>query len=503
MKTILGIDLGTSSIKLILVNDLGTVLATATKEYPLYTPNPGWAEQNPAEWISALRDGMRNLLASYPEGVEKIQGIGVTGQMHGIVPIDEKGQPLSAAMIWADRRCDEEVRELEEKLPVSTWMGITGSRPNVSFSLPKILWFRRHMPDLYEKTVCFLLPKDYIRFVLTGSFATDESDASATLMFDIKQKKWSEEILGELGVSSSHLPPVYPSAHLTEALNSDGSNILGIPAGIPVVCGLGDAQAQAIGNGIASPGSWLCTVGTGGQIFTPVEEPVMDMEGQIHTLCHGEKGTWNLMGATLSAGASLQWLAAKVLNMDGEQKYNQLMELVPESCIGSNGLIFLPYLFGERTPHMDDKVKGAFVGLSYSHNRADMVRAVLEGVLFSLRESIEIIHGLQIKYPKEICITGGAAESAVWRQLAADIFGVPISRCSSRSGSAYGAVILAAVGIGWYSSVKEAVDAWIDTTDHVTPSLVNHEKYNAYYSIYKKLYSSLSEANAELDKLVE
>ncbi|WP_027417965.1 xylulokinase [Aneurinibacillus terranovensis] len=499
MDTLLGIDLGTSSIKIILADRSGSVLCSTTKEYKLVTPNAGWAEQDPADWIQALHDGMNELFTCFPNEAGRVQGIGITGQMHGLVPVGLDGNPVCNAVLWADRRCEEEVRELESKIPLEKWMDTTGSRPNVSFTLPKILWMRRNQPDLFDRTAFFMLPKDFLRYYLTGIRATDETDASATLMYDIVNREWSQNILTAFTLDAERLPSVLSSSSQAGVLTDGPAKALGLSSGIPVICGAGDAEAQAIGNGIVRPNSWLCTIGTGGQIFTPVAQANTDRQGRIHTLCHGVSGMWHVMGATLSAGMSLQWLSRHILHMEGDGAYNELVDLVAHSRPGANGLIFLPYLFGERTPHMDDKAKGAFIGFNFHHMRKDMVRSVIEGVLFSLRECIDIMQEIGLPFPLSICMTGGAAESIGWRQLAADIFGVPVTRCTSRGGSAYGAIILTAVGIGWFPTVEAAADSWVTAIDTVYPDDTAHEAYRELYEIFRDAYKNLQGTFAKLD----
>ncbi|GIM46727.1 xylulokinase [Collibacillus ludicampi] len=502
MDTLLGIDLGSSSIKLILVDRHGKVVDATAKEYVIHSRSMGWAEQNPEDWLAALKEGIEELRSHHPEWISHLKGIGITGQMHGLVPVGQDGKPVSYAMIWADRRCEEEVQELENRIPLETWVEITGSRPHVSFTLPKILWMRRNQPDLFAKTSYYLLPKDYIRYVLTGIFATDVTDASATLMFDIKKRQWSQTILQSFDLDVQKLPKTYPSISQVGRLTVSAAEWLGLNPGIPVICGAGDAEAQAIGNGVVNPGTWLCTIGTGGQIFTPVTTEVTDRQGRIHTFCHGVEGVWHLMGATLSAGMSLQWIARHILNLEGQDAYGELMKLVQSVSPGSKGLIYLPYLFGERTPYMDNKAKGAFIGLGFHHTRKEMVRAVLEGVLFSLRQSIDVIQEIGISPPASMILTGGAAESSIWRQMAADIFGIPVSRCTSRSGSAYGAVILAAVGLGWFPDVQSAADSWIHITDTTYPDRAVHQRYQSFYSIFRESYRDLRNTFLKIDALM-
>lgn len=485
MCAVLGVDLGTSSLKVVAVDPSGEVLATRAVEYAIHTPRPGYAEQDPQDWIQALQEAVTAV-----RGAE-IEAIALTGQMHTLVAVDHATRPLGPAVLWSDRRCEAEVAELEAWRAIPNWVTMTGNRPNVSFTLAKVLWLRRHSPLLYESVHRFLLPKDYLRWWMTGEQATDETDASATLMFDIRTRSWSEEVLHGFDLNPALLPPVLPSSGLAGRLHGRAAVVLGLRPGIPVYAGAGDAECQALGNGVVRPGRWLCTIGTSGQIFTPVRQPVTDPNGRIHTLCHAVPGLWHVMGATLSAGLCLQWLVHHVLRLQGDDTYERALAGVAASPPGARALLFLPYLTGERTPHMDPHAKGAFVGLQLHHTKEDLVRAVMEGVLFSLRDAANVIQQAGIPAPTDILMTGGAAGNPLWRQMAADVFGVPVSESVSRYGAAFGAAILAAAGMGWFRSVEEAVDAWVKSGEPVEPHPDVGAAYDELFALFRHVYPSL------------
>lgn len=496
---ILGIDLGTSSMKSVLVNKEGVIVHSVSIEYDIVSSQSGWAEQDPEQWWVALKKAMAQMRSIHPHLISQLQGVGMTGQMHSLVVVGQAGIPLTNAILWSDQRCHQEVSELEDRYSIEKWVKLTGNRPHVSFTLPKLLWLKRYHRDLFKQIRCFLLPKDFLRYRLTGVLATDATDASATLMFDTFHRKWSEEIISTFDIPSHIFPPLIASELPAGRLTAAAAQELGLPAGIPVMCGVGDVEAQALGNGVFQEGRWLCTIGTGGQIFTPVKNEVMDRKGRIHTLCHASN-VWHIMGATLAAGSSLQWFIRKILERDEQIIYRTLEDVRNLSVPGSRGLFFLPYLFGERTPHMDETAKGAFIGLHFQHTQKDMLRAILEGVLFSLRQSMEVIQDIGLPRPTSIRFTGGAAESKAWRQIAADIFGLPVSRSNSRAGAAYGAAILAAVGCHWFPSLKKALDRWIQIKDTVYPDPQVHFAYYPYFTAYKNSYDRLKETFEEVEQ---
>lgn len=495
----LGIDLGTSSIKILLVDENGKSLAEASKHYDLLTPQEGWVEQNPQDWIKALENGLSELLKNNNEAFRTIRSISVTGQMHGIVPIDKDKRVVHNAIIWSDQRNESELMKLRSILSNEEWAAITGNQPNMSFSLGKMIWFRKHNPEAYERVDQFLLPKDYIRMKLTGQNFTDYTDASAMLILDVKEKNWSPNILKLIGDDlAEKLPALKNSMDVAGAVTKEASRQFGLQNGIPVICGCGDAQAQAVGNGVIDSDNWLCTVGTSGQLLAPMENLEIEKQGTVHTLCHPEDGKWIMMGATLSAGMSFKWMAERFFA--NQETIPALLELAGQAEPGSGKLLFLPYLFGERTPYMDEKAKGALIGLTYQHTKAEICRAVIEGVLFSLNQSYKIIEKLHSHAPETIVFTGGAAQSELWLQTAANIFGKPIIRKSGNGGAAYGAAMIAAVGAGDFADLEEVSKKWNlnKVSQRFEPEWKRNERYQKLFQIYLKSYSKMKEIFHEL-----
>lgn len=501
MHHYLGIDLGTSSLKILICNQNGEVLADKVKSYEVLFPENGWHEQDTNDWLKALKEAIHEITQENPMLSDGLKGISVTGQMHGIVAVDQDGNALHHAIIWSDQRNAAELNMIKELLPDNRWVEITGNRPNISFTIGKILWFKKHYPDLYTKTSSFLLPKDFIRLQLTEILATDYSDASATLLMDIREKKWSSQIVELAELDLNKLPAIQESTAISGAITKTASKLYGLKQGIPVICGCGDAQAQAIGNGIVNEADWLCTIGTSGQLFVSLDDLAIEPEGTIHTLAHGNPGKWVMMGATLSAGMSFKWFTESIL--DKRYTYTELLDLASNAKPGANRLLFLPYLYGERTPHMDEHAKGAFIGLTNEHTYAEMARAVVEGVLFSLYQAFNIVKRVTNTAPKSLILAGGVTEHSLWLSAAAHIFDVPVVKRSSRGGGAYGAAMLAAVGTGDFSSLDEVSALWElreeERVYHADPEL--HQSYREIYDIYSKSYDSIKGIYKDLSDL--
>lgn len=491
MHHYLGIDLGTSSLKIVVCNQKGEILANKVQSYEVLFPKNGWHEQDTDDWLNALKKVIDEVSRENPKLLDKLQTISVTGQMHGIVPVNAQGDALHHAIIWSDQRNVEELDSIKALLPEKEWVKITGNRPNISFTIGKIMWFKKHYPNLYKKTTSFLLPKDFIRFKLNEKLATDYSDASATLLMDVEKKSWSKEILELIGLDENKLPPIQESTVTSGFITEKASKAYGLKKGIPIICGCGDAQAQAIGNGIVNEKDWLCTIGTSGQLFVSIDNLSIDPNGTVHTLAHGDPRKWVIMGATLSAGMSFKWLAESIFNR--RYSFQELLDLAGKAKPGANWLLFLPYLNGERTPHMDEHAKGAFIGLTNEHTHAEMARAVVEGVLFSLYQAFEIVKQITNAEPKSVVLAGGVSEHPLWLSTAANIFNVPVIKRGSRGGGAYGAAMLAAVGAGNFKDLDEVSNLWglRDKADayHADPSL--HQTYKDLYTIYVKTYDSL------------
>ncbi len=486
----LGIDLGTSSVKLLLLSKAGSVLRTVTKEYPVYYPKVGWAEQSPMDWWNAVREGIREILTEPQELPAKVEGIGLSGQMHGLVLLDKDNRVLMPALLWCDQRTQEECDELNEKLGEKL-SEYTGNKALTGFTAPKVLWVRKNRPEIYEQIEHVLLPKDYIRWKLTGEYATDTSDASGTLFFDVAHRSWSSEMLTILGLSEEKLPRCYESYEVTGSVTRQAAQETGLESGTIVAGGGGDQASGAVGTGVVTVGTVSVALGTSGVVFACQENYSADSENRLHSFCHAN-GKWHVMGVMLSAASCLKWWVEEVCQLDNAG-YAVLLEEAARVSPGSEGLLFLPYLMGERTPHSDPNARGTFVGLTMNHGRGHMTRAILEGVSFGLRDSLEIIQEQNIPI-YEIRVSGGGAKSVLWRQILADILGLPIHVVNSVEGPAFGAAILAAVGAGEFAGVEEACSVMIKTVEQREPIAANREKYNSLYGVYHRLYGALQDS---------
>ncbi len=503
MRYVVGVDVGTSGTKAALFDEYGRTISSKTVEYPLYQPKNGWAEQDPADWKNAAVEAIR---AVSPENGE-VAAIGVTGQMHGLVMLGEDGEVLRRSIIWCDQRTGVECRELEETLGRKRLISITANPAITGFTAAKILWVKKHEPEIFGKCRHILLPKDYVRYTLTGEFATDVSDASGTQLLDIPNRDWSDEMLETLGIRRETLGKVYESPEVTGFITKEAAEKCGLRAGIPVVAGAGDNAAAAVGMGVVNEGDAFTTIGTSGVVFAHTEKPLIDPLGRIHTFCCAVPGKWHVMGVTQAAGLSLRWLRDTVCRAEVEEAeskgvdpYEIMTAEAEKSPIGSNRLIFLPYLMGERTPHADPDCRGAFVGLSASHTRADMIRAVIEGVSFSLKDCLKVLGEVGIE-PSVMKLCGGGCRSLFWRQTLSDIYGIPVYRTNSDEGPALGAAILAMVGGGIYSSVEEACQKCVSLRDSLSPDKARGESYARVYAIYDSLYGALRESFKALTKI--
>lgn len=481
----MGIDLGTSSVKTIIIDTDGNIKAVAQKEYGINIPREGYAEQQPEVWWESTVNTIRNALTS--SGIEKSQlkGIGLSGQMHGMVLIDKNLDVIRPAIIWCDQRSKSEVLEIYEKIGKEELGRLTLNPVAAGFQVSSLLWVKKNEPENYKRTHKVLLPKDYIRLRLTGEIGTDITDASSTLAFNTSARKWSKKIIEALGLDLDKYPFCKNPFDIAGIVTREVSGETGLAPGIPVAFGGGDQPMQAVGNGIVSPGIVSSTIGTGGQIFTPIDKPLYDKELRTHTFCNAVPGTWNIMGASLCAGLSLKWLKENILQETDFNSMGRKAEMIPA---GSEGLIFLPYLTGERTPHMDPHARGVFFGLTLKHTRAHMIRAVMEGVVFSLRDSMEIFRSLGVKMDK-IIASGGGARSRLWLQIQADVFGKEVYKTNSVEQACMGAAIMAGVGTGIYPSIDEACRQLISyDSEPVLPDKEKMKTYNYYYSIFKELY---------------
>ncbi len=486
MSILIGIDLGTSSIKVEAMSIEDKRAALSSNSYKINIPSNGFAEQNPEDWWNATVAALLKVKNDIGTAKgEDVKGIGLSGQMHGLVLLDKDMKVIRPAIIWCDQRSKKQVSEIYRKLGKDTFKRITLNPLNTGFLIASLLWVKENEKESYKKIHKVLLPKDYIRFKLTGNIGTDYSDASGSLAFDIIKGDWSKDILNAISIDKDIFPTCSNTFEIAGTLTASAASATGLKKGIPVVYGGGDQQMQALGNGLVSPGMASVTIGTGGQVYTPVDAPVYDKLHRLHTFCSAVPDMWCLMGASLSAGLSLSWIGENIL---GGMDYNTLNSESEKVPAGSDGLIFLPYLIGERTPHMDPNAKGMFFGLTLKHNRANLIRAVMEGVTFSLKESLDIMSENRISI-KRIVASGGGAKSKLWRQIQADIFNAEIYTNKVTEQACNGAIISAGVASSIYKSVQEAVSDLVGFDKQVTcPNPYNVNNYSDYYIVYKELY---------------
>lgn len=495
MAYLLGIDIGTSGTKTVLFDEMGKKLRSKTVEYPLYQPHEGWAEQDPADWWYATVEGISAVTAEIDKN--DIRGIGLSGQMHGLVMLDGDGGVLRRSLIWCDQRTEKQCDDITAAVGGDELMRITMSPALTGFTASKILWVRENEPEIYEKCKTILLPKDYIRYMLTGERATEVSDASGMQLLDIAGRCWSDTVLCKLDIDRGLLGTVYESQEVTGVVSASASAVTGLPAGIPVVGGAGDNAASAIGCGVVSGGRAFATIGTSGVVFAHSPKVAYDPKGRIHSFCAAVPGEWHVMGVIQSAGLSLRWFrdnfcAAESAEAEarGVDVYKVMDEYAASVPVGSNKLLYLPYLMGERTPHLDPFARGAFIGLTARHTRHDMLRAVMEGVAFALRDSLSLFGEAGIT-ATDMMACGGGASSPLWRQMLADVFGCRVNTAASNEGGALGAALLAAAGVGIYKDVREACEAVIKVKETCEPAAENVKRYGELYGIYTGLYEKI------------
>ncbi len=512
MNYLIGIDVGTSATKTVLFNENGDVIAQSSYEYPMYTPENGWAEQEPSDWKKASLDTVAAVVAEAKKSgavtdVKDIKGIGISGQMHGLVMLDDKGEVIRPSIIWCDQRTGAEVQDMLGIMPREKWIEITANPPLTGWTAAKILWVRKNEPDNYNRCRHIMLPKDYIRYVLTGEFATEVSDASGMQLMDVSARDWSQEVLDKLNIDRSLLGKMYESCEVTGTLLPEVADKLGLSPETVVVGGAGDNAAAAVGTGVVREGTAFTTIGTSGVVFAHTDKVSIDPKGRVHTCCCAVPGAWHIMGVTQAAGFSLKWFrdnfcesyitAAKEKGVDPYDLINEDIETVP---VGSDRLIYLPYLNGERTPHLDDKARGVFFGLSGIHTAKHLLRAVMEGVSYSLCDCNDILGEMGIKV-KEMMACGGGGKSKIWRQMLSDLYRCKVATINQEQGPALGVAILAGVGSGVYDSVESACDKLITKAKETEPNAENAEKYARYHALYKKLYADLKDDYKELSEL--
>jgi xylulokinase len=484
----LGIDIGTGGSRAVLIDIEGKIIASATVEHaPFASPQIGWAEQDATDWWRASAEATRQVLANENVKADEIGAIGLSGQMHGAVFLDEFDQVLRPSIIWCDQRTEKQSRDLTEKIGAERLIELVSNPALPNFTLTKMLWARENEPEIWHRTGSVLLPKDYVRFRLTGDKATDVTDASGTLLLDVKNRQWSKAMLAAAEMNESLLPELYESAEITGTVSAGCAAETGLIAGTPVVAGAGDNAAGAIGMGIVRAGSVSATIGTSGVIFAVTDQPSIDLNGRIHTFCHAAPNRWHNTGVTQAAGLSFRWFRD---NFAAGESYDELVKAASKVSVGSDGLLWTPYLMGERTPHVDSRVRASLVGLTASHTKAHVVRAILEGVAFSLRDSIEIFKELNV--PIEVIrLGGGGARSALWRQIQADVYGHNVETVEANEGAAFGAALLAGVGAGAWKTIDEACAATVRVAENIEPDENAVETLNKNYQAYRTIYPSL------------
>jgi xylulokinase len=498
---LIGIDIGTSGAKAIAIDEDGKVVASATEEYGLDTPRPLWSEQDPERWWQATVVALRRLLLSPGVSADSIDGVGLTGQMHGLVLLDGNGEVLRPAILWNDQRTGSQCEEITRRAGgLETVVGLTGNAVLPGFTAGKLLWVKQNEPDVFERAAHFLLPKDYIRYRLTGAFFTEVSDASGTALFDVKRRRWSEEMAELVGVPHNWFPECAESPVASATISEVASVATGLRAGTLVAGGAGDQAAQAVGSGIVKPGVISVTTGTSGVVFAYQERYEAECEGRVHVFCHAVPGAWHSMGVMLSAGGALRWFRDSlghsekaIATITGEDTYEILMREAACAPAGCEGLLFLPYLTGERTPYPDPNARGAFVGLTLRHGKAELARAVLEGVAFGLRDSLELIQRLGVPI-HQVRASGGGARSPLWRQIQADVFDAELVLTDITEGAAFGAALLAGVGVGVYPSVEAAASQAVRLTGRTLPQADVAPVYRQLYPVYRSLYGALKPA---------
>jgi xylulokinase len=494
----LGIDSSTTATKALLMDSTGQVLAAAAAEYPFETPRPLWSEQHPDLWWQGAQKSIRAVLAQSGIDPAQVGGLGLTGQMHGLVLLDAAGEVLRPAILWNDQRTQSQCDEIHRRIGKEKFIQITGNVALTGFTAPKILWVKENEPEVYARIAHVLLPKDYVRLKLTGAYVMDKADGAGTVLMDLRKRDWSDEILAALEIPRAWMPPTYEGPRITGFLTAEAARATGLKAGTPVMAGGGDQAAQAVGVGAIGEGIVALTLGTSGVVFATTDGPFIEPEGRLHAFCHSVPDKWHLMGVMLSAAGSLRWYRDTFAPL---HSYDELLGPAANVPAGADGLLFLPYLTGERTPHPDPLARGAFIGLTVRHKMAHMTRAVLEGVAFGLRDSFELMKAAGLGEITQVRVSGGGAKSPLWRQILADVFGCELVTVNTTEGAAYGAALLAAVGAGAYSSVEAACEATVKVTGSTLPGPEQVKAYDKIYPLYRDLYPALTSSFKRIHEL--
>jgi xylulokinase len=487
MPYFMGIDISTTSAKAIIIDERGTVLAIGSTSQPISQPKPLWSEQNPKDWWEGVVASIRSALSEAKLSGEDIAAIGLTGQMHGLVMLDSAGNVLRPSILWNDQRTQKQCDEMTEIIGFSRLIELTGNRALTGFTAPKILWVRENEPEVYQKCAHMLLPKDYIRYKLSGAYAMDMAEAAGTSLLNVAKRQWSDDVLAALNIPREWMPTLCEGSDIASEVSAEAAALTGLKAGTPIAGGGGDQAAGAVGMGCVSPDKIGVTVGTSGVVFAPLSQYAFEPEGRLHAFCHSVPNQWHFMGVMLSAAGSLQWYRD---TLAPDVAFDTLLAEAADVPAGSDGLLFLPYLTGERTPHPDALARGAFVGLTTRHTRAHMTRAVMEGVAFGLKDSFTLIAKAGLPASYEVRISGGGAKSPIWQQIIADIFEAPLVNVNTPEAGAFGAALLGATGIGAFKDVPSACQATISTGERVEPNK-DVSAYRKAYAVYEELYPTL------------
>ncbi len=488
MAHVLGIDVSTTATKAVLIDEAGAVLGVGTAEYNFESPRPLWSEQDPRLWWDGAVTAIRDVVSTTGVAASDVAAIGLTGQMHGAVLLDGAGEVLRPAILWNDQRTGAECDFIRQALGPERLISITGNDALTGFTAPKLVWVRDHEPTIWRRIEHVVLPKDYLRLRLTGDYALDKADGAGTLLFDLAARDWSPEVLAALQIDPAWMPRTWEGPEITGTVTAEAAAATGLRAGTPVVAGGGDQAANAVGVGAVSPGTMALSLGTSGVVFASTDQPLFEPHGRVHAFCHAVPGRWHLMSVMLSAAGSLRWYRD---TLSPGTAFGDLVAEAAEAPPGSDGLLFLPYLSGERSPHPDPLARGAFVGLTLSHERRHLTRAVLEGVAFGLRDGLDLMVGAGMPAPAQIRASGGGTASELWRQILADVLGAEIATVNTTEGAAYGAALLAAVGAGWFPTVDAAIAACVQATVVASPG---HDaaRYTEVHALYRDLYPALA-----------
>jgi xylulokinase len=488
---LLGIDVGTGGTRALVLDGRGGVVSSATEDHRAFaSPQIGWAEQDPCDWWRACGIAVRRALVQAKLRNDQISCVGLSGQMHGAVLLDEQDRVVRPALIWCDVRTEKQCQDLTAQVGADKLIQLTCNPALTNFTLTKCLWVRENEPENWGRVRSLMLPKDYVRFQLTGERATDVADASGTLLLDVTNRRWSKAMLNLVQMDESLLPSLYESPEICGRISDSGADATGLKKGTPVVAGAGDQAAGAIGMGVVSPGTVSATIGTSGVVLAATDRPALDSRGRLHTFCHAVPGRWIAMGVTQAAGLSLRWFRDHFGSGERQQSYESLTAEAANAPPGCDGLLWAPYLMGERTPYLDPAARGMLVGLTASHTRGHVIRSILEGVVFSLRDTFTIFREMEVPVTR-IRLGGGGARSPLWRQIQADIYGQPVETVEAEEGAAYGAAILAGVGVKIWSSVDEACQSVVRVIENITPAPADSLALQRTYAIYRRIYPAM------------